>query len=61
MKLLKFIQRKSETKKYTSFSDFLLHASEREKNQVFVQAAEKANKEQRETVRKARNLGVKTG
>jgi hypothetical protein len=37
------------------FSDFLINASPEEKKQVFKEAAEKANEEQRRTFKKAEN------
>jgi hypothetical protein len=48
MKLLDLFKKTKEIKKPSKFSNFFLHASENKKEEVFKEAARKANEEQRE-------------
>lgn len=47
MKLFNFLTKTKEKKKTGSFAEFFLHASEKEKKQVFEDAARRANEDQR--------------
>lgn len=59
MKLIKFFKKNSKKAKSGRFSDFLLHASEKEKQDVLKEAARKANEDQRELFSSSR-LKTKT-
>lgn len=59
MKLLNLFKKTKETGGTGRFSDFFLHASEKDKERVFKEAARRANKEQRELFERSR-LKAKT-
>lgn len=48
MKLINFFKRNGKKTKSGRFSDFFLHATEKEKKDVLKEAARKANEDQRE-------------
>lgn len=52
--MLKSKKNKGKEKKFSGLSGFFLHASEKEKHEVFTEAARRANEEQRETFSKFR-------
>lgn len=60
MKLLDLFKKTERTEKPSRFSDFFLHASEKEKEEVLKEVARKANEEQQEVFRRSR-LKIKTG
>lgn len=59
MKFLNLFKKTQKKDPPGRFSDFFLHASEKEKEKVFKEAARKANEEQREVFRQSR-LKTKT-
>lgn len=60
MKILNFFNRSKEKKKNGSFADFFLHASEQEKEKVFMEAAKRANEDQQNLVDSINKLQQKT-
>ncbi|HLB51207.1 MAG TPA: hypothetical protein VJL38_03465 [Patescibacteria group bacterium] len=60
MKLLDFFRKTEKADNPSRFSEFFLHASEKEKEKVFKEVARKANEEQREVFMRA-NLKTKAG
>lgn len=54
MKLLNLFKKTKETREASRFSDFFLHASEKDKERVFREAARRANEEQREVFERSR-------
>lgn len=54
MKLFNIFRKTKEAEKSGKFSDFFLHAPEKEKERVFREAARRANEEQREIFERAR-------
>lgn len=50
MKILNFFTKSKGKVKNGSFADFFLHASEKEKEKVFMEAARKANEDQQNLV-----------
>lgn len=59
MKLLNFFKKTEQLEKPGRFSDFFLHAPEKEKEEVLREAAREANKEQQEVFTES-HLKVKT-
>lgn len=59
VKLLDLSKKTKEIREASKFSDFFLHAPEREKERVFKEAARRANEERREVFERAR-LKTKT-
>ena len=53
MKLFNLFNIHKRPAKSKEISDFLLHASEEEQKKMFMEAARRANEDQRETYRKA--------
>lgn len=49
-------KQKQPTSKGDVLSDFLLHASDEEKLQVFMEAAQRANKDQQDLVQRSKKL-----
>jgi len=47
------IFKEADTKKSGHFSDFFLHASIEKKRKVFTEAAQRANKDQREVIKRS--------
>lgn len=61
MKILKSMfkgKKTEETKKYTSASDFFMHAPADEQKKVFTEAARKANEDQMKVFRQAQRVEV---
>ena len=56
MKLFNFLTKTKEKNKTGSFADFFLNASEKEKKQVFEDAARRANEDQRTLVENLNKL-----
>ena len=56
MKLFNFLTKTKEKNKTGSFADFFLNASEKEKKQVFEDAASRANEDQRTLVENLNKL-----
>ena len=54
MKLLNFFRKTEKESRPSRFSDFFLHASEREKENVFREAARRANEDHREVFERSR-------
>ena len=53
MKLFNLFNIHKRPAKFREISDFLLHAPEEEQKKLFMEAARRANEDQRETYRKA--------
>lgn len=60
MKQLKKIKKQPAKEQNSSFADFFLNASDKEKIQVFEIAAKKANKEQRKLIENLNRLQHET-
>ena len=60
MKFLNLFRKNKPPKEPGRFSEFFLHASEKEQERIFKEAAHKANEEQREVFIKS-SLKTKTG
>jgi hypothetical protein len=60
MKIFNFFTRNKEKKKTGNFADFFLHASDKEKKKVFIDAARRANEDQRSLVEHINELHQKT-
>lgn len=58
MKFPFFNKKKKSISASDTLSQFLLHASEKEKQRVFLEAANRANKDQRELVERSKELQV---
>lgn len=58
--LFKKTEKTEKTEKSGRFSDFFLHASESKKEEIFKEAARRANEQQREIFERSR-LKVKAG
>ena len=54
MKLFNLFRKTEQINKPGRFSDFFLHASEKEKEEILREAARKANEEQREVFMRSR-------
>lgn len=50
MKIMNFFAKSKEKNKNGGFANFFLHASEREKEKVFMEAARRANEDQQNLV-----------
>jgi len=53
MKLLNLLKKTEKTAKSGKFSDFFLHASEKKREEILREAANKANEEQRDIFKKS--------
>lgn len=60
MKFLHHLTNRSKKKQNSPFADFFLHASEEEKKKVFIEAAKKANEDQRALIESVNKLSQKT-
>ncbi len=60
MKLLSIFRKTGKIKETSSFSDFFLHSSQKEKFRVFQEAARRANEDQRELVEEYKRMRSKT-
>ena len=60
MKIFNFFTKNKVKKQEGSFADFFLHASDKEKKRVFMDAARRANEDQRTLVEHINELHQKT-
>ncbi len=60
MKILSIFKRTKTSETKRSFSDFFLHTSEQEKERVFIDAAQRANEDQRALLEQVRHKMAKT-
>ncbi len=56
---LRFTIKKRKVNKYNSLSDFLLHAPTQERKKILLEAARKANKDQKEIINQSEKIKLR--